>query len=31
MSAVDNEVHFVLCCPSFDDLRYEFIEAQIFQ
>ena len=23
LSAVDNEVHFVLCCPAFDDLRYE--------
>ena len=30
MSAVDNEVHFVLCCPSFDDLRYEFIEPKYF-
>ena len=20
-SAVDNEVHFVRCCPAFDDLR----------
>ena len=20
LSAVDNEVHFVLCCPAFDDL-----------
>ena len=31
MSAVDNEVHFVLCCPEFDGLRYEFIEPNIFQ
>ena len=30
MSAVDTEVHFVLCCPSFDDLRYEFIEPKCF-
>jgi len=30
LSAVDNEVHFVLCCPTFDDLRYEFI-VKIFQ
>ena len=30
LSAVDNEVHFVLCCPAFDDLRYEFIEPKYF-
>ena len=29
VSTVDNEVHFVLCCPAFDDLRYEFIEHKI--
>ena len=28
--AVDNEVHFVLCCPAFDDLRYEFTEPKYF-
>ena len=28
--AVENEVHFVLCCPAFDDLRYEFIEPKYF-
>ena len=26
LSAVDNEIHFVLRCPAFDELRYEFIE-----
>ena len=30
LSAVDNEVHFVLCSPAFDDLRYEFIERKYF-
>ena len=30
LSAVDNEVYFVLCCPAFDDLRYEFIESKYF-
>ena len=30
LSAVDNEVHFVLCCPMFDDLRYKFIESKYF-
>ena len=30
LSAVDNEIHFVLCCPAFDDLRYEFIEPKYF-
>ena len=30
LSAVENEVHFVLCCPAFDDLRYEFIESKYF-
>ena len=30
LAAVDNEVHFVLCCPAFDDLRYEFIEPRYF-
>ena len=29
-SAVDNEVHFVLCYPAFDDLSYEFIEPKYF-
>ena len=28
LSAVDNEVHFVLCCPAFDDLRYKFIDPK---
>ena len=28
--AVDNEVYFVLCCPAFDDLRYEVIESKYF-
>ena len=28
--AVENEVHFVLCCPAFEDLRYEFIESKYF-
>ena len=23
LSAVNNEDHFVLCCPAFEDLRYE--------
>ena len=27
LSAVDN---FVLCCPAFDDLKYEFIEPKYF-
>ena len=30
LSAVDNEDHFVLCCPAFEDLRYEFIESKYF-
>ena len=30
LSAVDSEVHFVLCCPAFDDLRYEFIDPKYF-
>ena len=30
LSAEDYEVHFVLCCPAFDDLRYEFIEPRYF-
>ena len=30
LSAVDNKVHCVLCCPAFDDLRYEFIEPKYF-
>ena len=30
LSAVDNEVRFVLCCLAFDDLRYEFIESKYF-
>ena len=30
LSAVDNEVQFALCCPAFEDLRYEFIESKYF-
>ena len=30
LTAVENEVHFVLCCPAFEDLRHEFI-VKIFQ
>ena len=30
LSAVANEVHFVLCCPAFEDLRYEFKESNYF-
>ena len=30
LSALDNEVHFVLCCPAFEDLRHEFIESKYF-
>ena len=30
MSIVDNEVRFVLCCPAFYDLRYEFIDPKYF-
>ena len=30
LSAVDNDVHFVLCCPAFEDIRYEFIESKYF-
>ena len=30
LSAVDNEVYFVLCCPAFEDLRYEFTESKYF-
>ena len=30
VSAVENEVHFVLCCPAFEDLRHEFIELKYF-
>ena len=30
LSAVDDEIHFVLCCPAFDDLRHEFIEPKYF-
>ena len=30
LSAVDNEVRFVLCCLAFVDLRYEFIESKYF-
>jgi hypothetical protein len=29
-SPVENEVHFVLCCPAFDDLRYEFIQPKYY-
>ena len=28
LSAVDNEVHFVPCCPEFDDLRYKCIDPK---
>ena len=31
LSALDNEVHFVLCCLAFEDLRYEFIESKYFK
>ena len=31
LSAVENEAHFVLCCPAFDDMRYEFIEPKYFK
>ena len=30
LSAVNNEVHFVLCCPSFDDLRYKLMNPKYF-
>ena len=30
LSAVEDEVHFVLCCPAFEDLRYEFTESKYF-
>ena len=30
LSAVENEVHFVQCCPAFEDLRHEFIESKYF-
>ena len=30
LSAVENEVQFGLCCPAFEDLRYEFIESKYF-
>ena len=30
LSAVESEVHFVLCCLAFEDLRYEFIESKYF-
>ena len=30
LSAVDTEIHFVLCCPVVDDLRYEFIKPKYF-
>ena len=30
LSAVDNEVHFVLRCPAFYDLRYDFTESKYF-
>ena len=29
LSAVNYEAHFVLCCPSFDDLRYELISQNM--
>ena len=28
LSAMDNEVHFVLYCPASDELRYEFIDPK---
>ena len=30
LSAVENEVPFVLCCPALEDLRYEFTESKYF-
>ena len=30
LTAVENEVHFVLRCPVFEDLRHEFIESKYF-
>ena len=30
LSAAENEVRFVLCCPAFYDLRYEFVESKCF-
>ena len=30
LSSVDNKVHFVICCPAFVDLRYEFIVPKYF-
>ena len=28
--SVQNEVHFVLCCPGFDDLRRRYIQPKYF-
>ena len=28
--AMANEVHFVICCPTVDDLRYVFTEPNYF-
>ena len=30
LSAVDNKVHFAVCSPAFDDLRYELIDPKYF-
>jgi len=30
LSAVDNEVHVVICCPAFGDLWYKFTESKYF-
>ena len=30
LSTVENEVYFVLCCPVYEDFRYEFIESKYF-
>ena len=30
-SADEDEVHFVLCCPAFDDLRKQFISLKYYR
>ena len=30
-SADEDEVHFVLCCPAFDDLRKQFIPLKYYR
>ena len=30
-SANEDEVHFVLCCPAFDDLRKQFIPFMYYK